>query len=1353
MVEFKNGVFVVNAPAMQKEYNNSVLEASRMGFHMATANFFTYKGEPIKAFKVSDKGLVMVTAQKGDVRIPRSHKVFRRFFAVLEGLGKMYNHEEYIVAATLGQMRNRDVHGRKKRQKIVLTAIEVANGLLVNEEANVSFSISEVMDLIEKSEDKASQLFGYMGDEGNFIFNTGWKFQVSGSTKISDLGKVGSLLQENAEGKNWMGMLSELCRRQLSIAKETTNGTKIVKGFDLSDVATIKSIDAGESTLLDAINKLAFTSTTVVHGNEAREYNGFGSTISQSRVGNAMLFSGVELQLAYLRANNLVPEAFSSKHGNKCRMDMLKAIKRIYAGASSGVNIMRCFKGCTATFESKEFVGSEGTFSYDYVVYTDKKTGEKTTLAFVKGDVEAIVNEPALITEADANGNATGVKVLDNSIGEEANEIRKIVATDGTFYVDYKTHDELVASGKILAGPFQGRAFAAIKGAAMINNPACELLQANFVFFDSSVKEKNVFTESFRNAGTIDFDTCDKSEFSNAFNLYCVGQVAPGNGGVFLATQATECIEIDAEYKKEQFKKFVDMKFDEIKAMKIVKPQEEDVCEETDETEEEDFKIEDSIIADFIDLNDERLNSDRYIYEEAVKQAFDQFNQFFMNKTYVEDAKSKMMFWDVLAVYNAMAKGRLVIKNEDMVIKSGEVVTAKNGEFLEGLAVAMRYPMNSLHQLAKVLAKTIEAYREMVERGLLDNVVMFCAASWDANKMGSADGDGDRCVITFSASIVKSVTEAQARKFGGYDTLPLIDVWMSEDGRFGTGCPTPPKSKETTHETVVVADGVTVTGDVLEYEVGKEDIALDVWRNYIHEATAKSIQKADIGIISNFTMTVQAMRRIALENGATRDDENIIALERDNLLLSLYLQFEIDSAKTGGAHKKMPIFIELMDRLQLKKCKTMEDVKALANPYMLPLYSEVAGKIKKNTLDWKALQKMKHGINVEGDTYQEFVDFVKHDMETRVAPLFLQEDVKKQYTFEATKKVITDNVGNYALEYASDVIDDVRNLVHFILSMREELSSVKKEHLASFKEINYGKKTRVPNAVINADFRKSNPHTAAMIQSLQVQVSDYLRAGAYKIANDWGLDVRYVVAKMYEVVSLEQLRDANKSSKQASSEMDGYKLRLKTSTGKMSMVYETMKPELVSLLSGDIQETPFVLVDLPDYSNAPELVRVEESVAYKVFGDQKSPLVRPNNLVGEVTDKTTFSYEELVVAEFDSVHEYVEDVVVAINWVNNKLSPVLALSVEKKFILAKDVEIKANAEFAASKVELKEEDHEDAGSELVYQEKKTSEEVLNTTASSDENEDTSTGVLPVFNIPTQKTNTVDVEAVKSLFQK
>lgn len=1109
------------------------------------------------------------------------------------------------------------VSGKKTRETVLMAALNM-NDIYVVSSGEVlgklrDFSVEELMEQVMVEVE--------MEDNKKVVLRDSVRFYIAKDTRVNNLTSIHSLFQK---------MSGSLAAYRFAMAKgKKTQTINVVKEYS-KDGMTLRIEEPQKAVVLDemctfdgsgslpfgeevngAVLKAVFSEVSVLHkedgqleigsnvsGEETFSYKTYAKSMSQARSNGAVGFKTLEDVITYFLGTGQDERAYGKKYytedaeGNEVEtkfnvMDVAKSYKRFMLAGSNG---LKADKGLLSTFghkpNVKHFAPGEmnviGEIKPEYIVVTNTN-GEKITIALVDDFTAQIANgEDFMLNVLDANNAFVGVekfKQWDNAKAIKALLARNL--TDGQGWHNARITEALRTAGVINSfDAFQLRISNAVKGASFEFNPLCELFNADIILTDGMVKSEDILA--------------DIQE--NGFQLFVVGQRKDGNDGIWVASQATQQMGLTVEELKQGVKNSVDFVQNSIEDKMTT-----DILTMLNAAEEEaetEFAAVDYVrlAQEFGDVLDEQ-----YIKDEIVGLGVKKLNKLLDSKLFTTQARTRYMFTDVFAIYNAAKAGRYNVVQEDAVLGAYEVVapSKKDGEFYleEGKAISVRFPVTVTHEIPVVNAIQSAEYAEFVKQGLWQGVTFFDAFSWVVAQQAGADHDGDTSIIIFDEVMVNARIRKEEELYGNQAVLPFVDAYVKyEDGvavAFKTGCPTyvteAAKGKDVPAEFEDVK-GFDVRGNniyfIPEDAAARRPEFLEVMAELSQQITVDTIEASLIGVIAN-----RAMILTDLLSRAVLTAEQRVAIEADLLALCTAGRWEIDRPKHGGAYMAMPLVKKLFANFEGRFFEDAEMELTNEAKYALlaeekGIYAHIFGEVVREGKlvgfevkkpQWLASQKDEYGV-VYTDSAYEMV--FNHAEEAIVA---VCEKFQAGHSNTAKNEIRTRVI--YNMEVAPMAIDMVKHRVaglYVAYSNKENVRAAAekdfmKQAEAELKEAGVFRKKNMQSltkAKKTAKIRANYDATLAQFKMARDLYKAELRKEMYATAKELGLDVRALVGALYLVVN------EAKTNGKAAYRKDGREYRFVASNGFIALPFEVFAEEMSSLISGKISETYFVPQDI-----------------------------------------------------------------------------------------------------------------------------------------------------------------------------
>lgn len=994
---------------------------------------------------------------------------------------------------------------------------------------------------------------------------------------------------------------------------------------------------AGGEELSTAVIAAIFNETFVVHkedgvlslgedvsGMAPFSYSAYAKSMSQARTNGAVGYKSEEDKIDYMLATGQDERMYAKtyyvddkdEHGIVKRdekgnpilidttykvMNVGKAYKRFMLGGSNG---KQATKGLLSTFNKKpkvEYIpagtqGVIGEIKPEYIVLTNTD-GEKITIAIVD-DFHAFVPAEAglnfLLNILNADKSLSKIQKFDFWTNAEAREaILKRNLTDGQGWHNARITQALRTAGVINSfDSFQLRMSSAVKGASFEFNPICELLGADIVLTHGMIKSE----------GKPKGKTIAKDFEKRGFQLFVVGQRKDGEDGAWIASQATQQMGMNLDVLKKAIIDSISFAKDVVNnkiASDVLA-----VFDAANEETEGEFKAFDFVrLAKEFDIMDEQ-----YLKDEVVSLAVKKLNKLLDSKLYARNARTRYMFTEPFAIYNAMKSGRYEVVKEDRTLGAYEVVTPAKKEDgfvqLTGKAASVRYPITVSPEIPLVTAVAHPAFAPFVESGLWQGVVFFDAFTFVVAQQAGADHDGDSCTIIFDPLFVQSVENLQAKKFGGLEVLPFIDAYVvvNENGNaieFGTGCPeygVKEKNEDEIAE-LVERNGFTVSGNEIIFKPSEFEGPngekrrrefLSVVAKMSRQITLDTIEGSLIGVIANYAMILTDLLTRDVLSTADR-----LRIEEDLLVLCTAGRWEIDRPKHGGAYLEMPVIEKLFSNFQarffdeeemgMSNDEKREVLKREKGVYR-HIFDELThkGKIvgfKVNKPQWLASQKDEDGISNQDSTYQLAYAFAEeqlkafcHELEAKhgnTAKNNIRGLVLKnaELTSVANFNAIQARVAHLYATYSEN--ENVRSKAE--KKFKAEATQKLEESKAFGRNKNVAAMTQAKK---NAVIRRVHGKQMDAFKSARELYKAQLRKSMYELAKEVQVDVRALVGMLYLGIN------DMKTNSTAKVKRDGREYRLVATNGFIALPFEVFAEEMKALISGKVSEVIFTPQDL-----------------------------------------------------------------------------------------------------------------------------------------------------------------------------
>lgn len=1153
------------------------------------------------------------------------------------------------------------VHGKKTRETVLMAALNMGDIYVVSSGEVlgklVDFDVEELMEnvMVQVGKD----------DNKKVVLRDGVRFYIAKDTNVSNLTNVNSLFQK---------MSGSLAAYRFAMAKgKKTQTINVIKEYS-KDGMTLRIEEPQKAVVLDemctfdgsaslpfgeevngAVLKAVFSEVSVLHREDGQleigsvvseeetfSYKTYAKSMSQARSNGAVGFKTLEDVITYFLGTGQDERAYGKKHKLNGEatgynvMDVAKSYKRFMLAGSNG---LKADKGLLSTFSHNHTVeffpaGTRnviGEIKPAYIVVTNND-GEKITIALVDDFTAQIAMDQDFMLNVLNKDNAfVGVEKFNNWDNKDA--VKDLLfrnLTDGQGWHNRRVTEGLRSAGVINSfDAFQLRISNAVKGASFEFNPICELFNADIILTDGMVKSEDILA--------------DIQE--NGFQLFVVGQRKDGNDGIWVASQATQQMGLSVEELKQGVTNSVDFVKNSIEEKMT-----SDILTMLNAAEEEaetEFAAVDYVrlAQEFGDILDEQ-----YIKDEIVGLGVKKLNKLLDSKLFTTQARTRYMFTDVFAIYNAAKDGRYTATKEDAVLGAYEVVAPSKKDdkfFLEtGKALSVRFPVTVTHEIPVVTAVQSPEYAEFVEQGLWQGITFFDAFSWVVAQQAGADHDGDTSIIIFDELMVNARIRKEVELYGNQAVLPFVDAYVKyENGvavEFGTGCPTyvtaAAKAKETKPEAkevngfIVQGNNVIFNPEELKGENGtaRRHDFLEVVAGLSQQITVDTIEASLIGVIANRAMILTDLLSRSVLNAAQRAE-----VEADLLALCTAGRWEIDRPKHGGAYLSMPLINKLFANFEGRFFEEAE--LELTNEAKFALLAEEKGiyahifspvvhqdkmsgqaviigfEVKKP--QWLASQKDEFGV-VNNDSAYEFV--FNYAEEAIVA---LCEKFQTGHSNTAKNEIRT-RIATH-MEVAPQSIDAVK---YYVANLYNAYTQKENVRAAAEKDFMMQAEAELKEAGV---FRKKNMQsltkakkTAKIRANYDATLSQYkmardlykaeLRKEMYATAKELGLDVRQLVGALYLLVN------EAKTNGKAAYRKDGREYRFVASNGFIALPFEVFAEEMNSLISGRVSETYFVPQDITFTLLQSSLV--EKVAAPTAVSNQVK--VRVMNPVAKVANKT-----------------------------------------------------------------------------------------------------------------------------------
>ena len=1053
----------------------------------------------------------------------------------------------------------------------------------------------------------------------SYEFKNDVEFFIAKDTKIENLNSPYSLFQKMS-GSLAATRFAKIRGKKMvkvNVIKDyTVNGVveQIVEEQDALLLPEMCTFD-GSATLpfgeeLNAvILKEVFRKVTVVesaNGSMAGEasdyevyatYNTYVKSMSQARSNGAVGFQSLDQIVDFLIGTGSdaisYGKAVEGSTTGEMVMSVGKAYKRFMLAGSNG---LAATKGLLSRFGKNPVVKEEvitrevnGNVEEVTKVTVINHRNEEISMAIVE-DFESVIPEGQdfLINVLDANNALQKVEKFAHWKNQKAvDAILNRNLTDGGGYIHSRIVNELRAAGVINSfDAFQLRVSNAVKGAVIQFDEMCELYGVDIVLTKGMVKSE-VISNDIR---------------ENGFQLFVVGQRKDGADGIWIASQALQQMGLTTKELAQGVNNSIEF---------TTKAVEENIVENLltmlNAADEED--VNELAAIDFVRLAGEfgEIADEQYIKDEMVSLAVKKLNKLLDSKLFTEQARTRYMFSDPIAVYNAAKEARHTVAAEDAVLNPYEVVCPAivNGEhtMLTGKALSVRFPVTVSHEIPVVTAVAHPLYKKYVEQGIWQGCTFFDIFSWVVAQQAGADHDGDTSIMIFDPLFVNARIRMEEKLFGGTEVLPFIDAYVkyNEEGEaveFGTGCPTyvVPGTKKKENEEKAI-NGFKVVGTDVFYkasdfegengEARRRDF-MEVVAKLSNEITLDTIESSLIGLIANRAMVLtDLLSRSVLKTDAERE-----YMEEQLLLLTTAGRWEIDRPKHGGAYLEMPVINELFanfetmyfnkDEMNLsdtEKFNKMVEAKGLFHHLFVKV--ERKGKIagyKVEKPEWLASQKDEKGEVRKDSQFQMIFNYAKDSLAATC------ETLKKKHSANtATNNIVVTVEDNMEVDAATMQVVKAEvfklyNAFNAKEMARRNAEAVFMEQAVAVlvEEGKFGKKdvSSMTKAKKKSKVRDVFPAEMANFKNGRELHEGQLRKAMYQVAKALNVDVRVMVGALYLVIN------EQKTNGKAAVTRDGREFRFVASNGNIALPFETFKDEMSALVSGKISETYFVPTDL-----------------------------------------------------------------------------------------------------------------------------------------------------------------------------
>lgn len=1170
----------------------------------------------------------------------RGKQIIDFLMVVMPGLYPAFKEKEEFKALEKLNLKGRltakkKVKGKKTRQTVLMAALNM-DDIYVVKNGEV---LGKLRDFSEEELRQSVMMQVKVNGNEKWVPCKDITFYIAKDTNVTHLNSLHSLYQKMSGSLAAYRFAMALKKKvtEIKVVKEyAKNGmvTKIEepqKTLILDEMCTFDgsgSLPFGEE-LNAGVLRAVFTEVHVVNKEdgvlevgasvsemESFTYKTYAKSMSQARSNGAVGFKTLEHVITYFlgtgqdeRAYGETPKDENGKKMNTAYkvMDVAKSYKRFMLAGSNG---LKADKGLLSTFSHNHKVeyieaGEGKTFGEikpAYIIITNTK-GQKFTVALINEfEAQISTDQQFLLNVLDKNNALVGVEKFNHWNNADAiNKLLQRNLTDGQGWHSSRVTKALRQAGVINSfDAFQLRVSNAVKGASFEFNPICELFGADMILTDGMVKSKDIVS--------------DIKE--NGFQLFVVGQRKDSNDGVWIASQALQQMGLTVDELKQGVTNSIDFVKSAVEnklASDILT-----MLNASDEEEETEFAA-----VDYVRLSQEfgDVLDEQYIKDEIVSLAIKKVNKLLNAKLFTQQARTRYMFSDVFAIYNAAKAGRYQVLENDAVLKPYEVVAASKDEngvaFLEeGKALSVRFPVTVIHEIPVVKAVKSKEYAEFIEKGLWQGITFFDAFSWVVAQQAGADHDGDTSIIIFDPLMVNARLRQEEINFGGNEVLPFIDAYVKYDGakvEFGTGAPT--YETEATKNGKVISEVIQMNGfdvdgnsvffnpEEFKGENGKARRRefLEVVAQLSQDITVSTIEASLIGIIANYAMILTDLLSRSVLTSKERAE-----VEEDLVILTTAGRWEIDRPKHGGAYLEMPLVEKLfakftdvsIDEAEMELTKEDKYAKlAEEKGVYRHIFGEVVSysdnkpavltgfKVKKP--QWLASQKDERGMKKADSTYEQVFGSVvgKEDNKsfTEVSIEALAEEFKVNHG-NTTKNNIRGRVATH-MEVTGDGMNILKQRASVLYNAYSQLESARSAHEKAFRENAeqelkangvFGKKNlrSLTKAKKTAKIRNFFEDTLADYRNARELYKALLRKDMYVAARELGCDIRALVGAFYMVVN------ETKNNGKAAWSKDGREYRFSASNGFIALPFEVFAEEMSSLISGKITETYFVPQDL-----------------------------------------------------------------------------------------------------------------------------------------------------------------------------
>lgn len=1131
--------------------------------------------------------------------------------------------------------------GKKTRETVLMASLNMDDIYVVKGKEVVGklrdFSTEELTEMVLKAVD--------VNGTTKWVQQRDVEFYIAKDTTLENLNSIHSLYQKMsgslAAYRFAMALKKEIT--EIKVVKEYAKNGMVTKieepqqALILDEMCTFDgsgSLPFGEE-LNGAVLRAVFSKVNVVNKEDgvleagasvadmkSFSYKTYAKSMSQARSNGAVGFKTLDDVITYFlgtgQDERAYGEAVKDEDGNKVdtaykMMDVAKSYKRFMLAGSNGLKADTGLLSSFSQGHKVEYIPAGegktiGEIKPAYIIITNT-VGQKFTIALLDEFMAQIsAGQQFLLNVLDENNALVGVEKFNHWNNKMAiEELLQRNLTDGQGWHSSRVTKALRSAGVINSfDAFQLRISNAVKGASFEFNPICELFGADMILTDGMVKSKDIVSDIVE----------------NGFQLFVVGQRKDSNDGVWIASQALQQMGLTVG----ELKQGVTNSIDFVKAAVENKLASDllTMLNAADEEEESEF-----VSVDYVRLSQEfgDILDEQYIKDEVVSLAIKKLNKLLNAKLFTQQARTRYMFSDVFAIYNAAKAGRYQVQESDAVLKPYEVVAASKDEngtaFLEqGQAISVRFPVTVIHEIPVVQAVYAKEYAEFIEKGLWQGITFFDAFSWVVAQQAGADHDGDTSIIIFDSLMVNARLRQEQIVFGENAVLPFIDAYVKYDEngkavKFKTGAPTyvtEAAKKDKVDPEVVKINGFNVKGNTIfflpeefEGENGKARRRefLEVVAQLSQQITVDTIEASLIGIIANYAMILTDLLSRTVLTAEERAE-----VEADLVILTTAGRWEIDRPKHGGAYLEMPLVKKLFAKFEAinfddADLELTKEAKYEKLAEEKGIYRHIFGEVISYNQDgankatavlsgfrvvkpqWLASQKDERGMKRADSTYEMvFGNVVNKEDEKSFTELSIEAlaEAFKANHGNTTKNNIRGRIATH-MEVTGDAMQALKQRAAFLYNAYSRLESARSAHEKAFREAAekelkakgvFGKKNlrSLTKAKKTAKIRNFHEDTLATYKNARELYKALLRKDMYLAAKELGCDIRALVGALYMVVN-----EAKNNGKAAWSK-DGREYRFSASNGFIALPFEVFAEEMSSLISGKISETYFVPQDL-----------------------------------------------------------------------------------------------------------------------------------------------------------------------------